>query len=175
MIATGPHGIDQLELFSDCTRCQKYTFPLEAQYAGAHGFLAWCHEILFVHGGFSDENRSAAIRHARAAVSYGRDDATALAFGAFVIAMVEHDRATAVEAFEQALALSPSSSLALFVPLWLLLLRPIGERRGVSLKFTHEIYSGWLPLHRACAVAPSNLSTGSASRVDGRFAFITSS
>jgi adenylate cyclase len=87
---------------------------LEPHYAGAHGFLAWCHEILFAHGSFGDESRAAAIQHARAAVSYGRDDATALAFGAFVIAMVEHDRTTAFEAFEQALALSPSSSVALF-------------------------------------------------------------
>ena len=87
---------------------------LETQYAGAHGFLAWCHEILFVHGGSSDQNRAEAISHARAALSHGRDDATALAFGAFVIAMVGHDRTTAFEAFEQALALSPSSSLALF-------------------------------------------------------------
>src|SRR5262245_38757993 len=44
---------------------------LEADYAGAHGFLAWCHEILFVRGGFGEENRAAAIRHARVAVSYG--------------------------------------------------------------------------------------------------------
>lgn len=65
--------------------------------------------------GFSDENRAAAIRHARAAVAHGRDDATALALGAFVIAMVEHDRVTAFGAFEQALALSPSSSVTLFL------------------------------------------------------------
>jgi adenylate cyclase len=55
------------------------------------------------------------MRHARAAVAYGRDDATALALGAFVIAMVEHDRVTAFGAFEQALALSPSSSFTLFL------------------------------------------------------------
>jgi adenylate cyclase len=88
---------------------------LEADYAGAHGFLAWCHEILFAHGGFGTKSQAAAIRHGRAAVSYGRDDATALALGAFAIAMVEHDRATAFEAFEQARALSPSSSFTLFL------------------------------------------------------------
>jgi tetratricopeptide (TPR) repeat protein len=88
---------------------------LEADYASAHGLLAWCHEILFMHGGFGEESRVAAIRHGRAAVSYGRDDATALALGAFAIAMVEHDRATAFEAFEQALALSPSSAFTLFL------------------------------------------------------------
>ncbi len=87
---------------------------LEADYAGAHGFLAWCHEILFVRAGFKDEDRDAAIGHARAAVAFGRDDATALALGAFVISMVEHDRGTAFDAFERALALSPSSSFTLF-------------------------------------------------------------
>ena len=60
------------------------------------------------------ENRDAAIRHAHAALAYGRDDATALALGGFVISIVEHDRATAFEAFEQALAISPSSAFALF-------------------------------------------------------------
>jgi len=87
---------------------------LEADYAAAHGGLAWCHETLFMRAGFSDENRAAAIRHGRAAIAHGRDDATALALGAFAVAMVEHDRVTAFEAFERAVALSPSSSLALF-------------------------------------------------------------
>jgi hypothetical protein len=54
------------------------------------------------------------IRHARAALSYGRDDATALALGGYVISISAHDRATAFEALEQALAISPSSSFALF-------------------------------------------------------------
>jgi TolB-like protein len=88
---------------------------LDADYAAAHGYLAWCHEILFVRAGLREENRAAAVRHARAAVAFGRDDATALSLGAFAIAMVEHDRATAFDAFEQALALSPSSSSTLFL------------------------------------------------------------
>ena len=88
---------------------------LEASYAGAHGLLAWCHEILFVRAGLKEENRAAAIYHARAAITHGRDDATALALGAFGIGMVEHDRVTAIEAFERALALSPSSAFTLFL------------------------------------------------------------
>jgi TolB-like protein len=82
--------------------------------AGAHGYLAWCHQILFVRGGYRKESHDAAIRHARAALSHGRDDATALALGGCVISIIEHDRATAFEALEQALAISPSSSFALF-------------------------------------------------------------
>jgi TolB-like protein len=88
---------------------------LEAGYASAHGLLAWCHEILFVRNGFKEENRAAGILHARAAVTHGRDDATALALGAFVVGMVEHDRPAAFAAFERALALSPSSAFALFL------------------------------------------------------------
>lgn len=86
----------------------------EADYARAHGYLAWCHEVL-VRAGTKQENRVAAIHHAHAAIDHGRDDATTLALGAFAISMVEHDRVTAFEAFDQALALSPSSSFTLFL------------------------------------------------------------
>ena len=88
---------------------------LEPSYAGAHGMLAWCHEILFVRAGLKEETRMATIRHARAAITDGRDDATALALGAVAIGMVEHDRVTAIEAFERALALSSSSAFTLFL------------------------------------------------------------
>lgn len=87
---------------------------LEGDYAAAHGLLAWCHEILFMRAGFREDDRIAAIRHARAAVTHGRDDATALSTGAFVIGMVEHDRPAALDALERAQALSPSSANTLF-------------------------------------------------------------
>jgi tetratricopeptide (TPR) repeat protein len=87
---------------------------IEGDYATAHGLLAWCHQIFFVRGGFNRESRDAAIRHARAALAYGRDDATALALGGFTISVTEHDRVTAFEALDQSLAISPSCSLTLF-------------------------------------------------------------
>jgi TolB-like protein/Flp pilus assembly protein TadD len=87
---------------------------IEPDYAIAYGFLAWCRQIFFVRGGFNRDHRDAAIHHARAAVANGRDDASALALGGFVIAVTEHDRVTAFDAFEQAIALSPSSSFTLF-------------------------------------------------------------
>jgi adenylate cyclase len=87
---------------------------IESDYASAHGLLAWCHQIFFARGGFKKASHDAAIRHARAALAHGRDNATALALGGFVISLTEHDRATAFEAFEQAIAVSPSSSFALF-------------------------------------------------------------
>ena len=86
---------------------------LEPGYGLAHGYLAWCLEVLFVRGGLDPEVAAAAVRHAHAAITHGRDDATALGLAGFVIAIVEHDRRAAIEAFEAALALSPSCSIAL--------------------------------------------------------------
>jgi TolB-like protein len=86
----------------------------EPDYARAHGLLSWCHEILYLRAGFKEENRTGSIRHGRAAILHGRDDATALALGAFNASMIEHDRATAFETFERALALAPFSAFTLF-------------------------------------------------------------
>jgi len=85
---------------------------LEPNYALAHGQIALCHEILYVRAGRREENRLAAIRHGHAAISLGPDDATALTYGGIAIGLVEHDRALAREAFEEALALCPWASWA---------------------------------------------------------------
>jgi tetratricopeptide (TPR) repeat protein len=53
-------------------------------------------------------NRLGAIHHAEAAIAYGRDDAIALTFGGFCLGLVAHDREAALQAFEAALAISPS-------------------------------------------------------------------
>ena len=84
---------------------------LEPDYPTALGYAAWCHEILFVRAGMRDENRLAMSRYARAALVHGRDDATALTIAGFCVGLIEHDRATAFQAFDAALALSPSSAL----------------------------------------------------------------
>jgi tetratricopeptide (TPR) repeat protein len=84
---------------------------IEPNYALAHGFAAWAHEILFFRGGAREQNRLGAVRHAHAAIAHGRDDAIALTLGGFAIGMVAHDREAARQAFEAALALSPSTAL----------------------------------------------------------------
>jgi TolB-like protein/Tfp pilus assembly protein PilF len=84
---------------------------MEPDYALAHGFAAWSHEILFARGGMREENRLGAVRHAHAAIAHGRDDAIALSLGGFAIGLVAHDREAARQAFEAALALSPSCAL----------------------------------------------------------------
>lgn len=83
----------------------------EPDYALAHGFAAWSHEILFARDGGREENRQGAVRHAHAAIAHGRDDAIALSLGGFAMGMVAHDRDAARQAFEAALALSGSCAL----------------------------------------------------------------
>ena len=91
------------------------TLAIEPNYARAHGHLAMCHHSLYLRGGLREENRLAAIHHAHAAIAYGQDDSTALSLAGFVIGMDEHDRIAANEAFEVALALSPSSAFTYLV------------------------------------------------------------
>jgi TolB-like protein len=84
----------------------------EPDYALAHGFAAWSHEILFARGGAHEENRLGAVHHAHEAIAYGRDDATALSLGGFVIGMIAHDRDAARQAFAAALAINSSCALS---------------------------------------------------------------
>ena len=87
---------------------------LEPDYPLAHGLAAWGHHVLFNRAGMREEDRRAAIDHAHQAITYGRGDAMALTLGGFVVSMVEHDRPAAVEAFEAALAVSPSCAPTYF-------------------------------------------------------------
>src|SRR5262249_17923869 len=72
---------------------------MDPNYALAHGFAAWTHEILFARAGAREGNRLAAIRHAHAAIAHGRDDALALSMGGFVMGLVAHDRDASRQAF----------------------------------------------------------------------------
>jgi len=85
---------------------------LEPDYAIVHGLIAWCHEQRYLRGGLHAETREAALKHAHAAIAAGSDDAMALAMGGFVIGVMARDYATALDALDRALALSPSSALA---------------------------------------------------------------
>jgi tetratricopeptide (TPR) repeat protein len=65
-----------------------------------------------MHGGHDADDRSIALRHARAALVSGRDDSSALAIGGFVVAMLDRDFATALSVLDQSLALNSNSALA---------------------------------------------------------------
>jgi len=82
---------------------------LEPGYAVAHAMLAWCYHFRFSRAGLKEEDRLAVIQHARAAVTAGADDATALGMAAFVISLDEHDHSMALNLFDHALALSASN------------------------------------------------------------------
>ena len=86
---------------------------LEPNYAAARAFLGWCFFVQFAGGEQREEDRRAAIAHARAAIGHGNDDAMALAVAAFVIAMGAHDTSTALKLFDRALEYSSSNVFAL--------------------------------------------------------------
>jgi TolB-like protein/tetratricopeptide (TPR) repeat protein len=86
---------------------------LEPAYSLAHANLAWCFHIRFSRGGLRQEDRIASIRHARAAISGGGDNPTALAIAGFVIWFDAHDVDGAFDLFDRALALSDSNVVAL--------------------------------------------------------------
>ncbi len=85
---------------------------LDPNYAAAHAFLAWCHEICFMRGGFDEADKTAGLRHARTAIESGTDDATTLAVAALVIAALSKDYKAALSAIERALSHNPSSAPA---------------------------------------------------------------
>jgi TolB-like protein len=85
---------------------------LEPGYAAAQAPLAWCYHFRFRFG-LSAADRAAALRHARAAVAAGGDDATALGMAGFVLSLDGQDHTTALAVFDRALSLSNCNIFAL--------------------------------------------------------------
>jgi TolB-like protein/class 3 adenylate cyclase len=85
---------------------------LEPDYAVVLALIAWCHEQRYLRGGLREETRAAALKHAHAAIIAGGDDAMALAVAGFVIGVVEHDFAAALDALDRSIELGPSSAFA---------------------------------------------------------------
>jgi TolB-like protein len=88
---------------------------IEPSYAAAHALAAWCYEWCYSRGGFQEANKEAALRHARAALVGGTDDATALAIAGFVTTMLSQDHEAGLSAIERALTLNPSCATALYL------------------------------------------------------------
>jgi adenylate cyclase len=87
---------------------------LNSNYALAHAFAAMCYHNRFLRAGLHEQDRTASIHHAQAAMAYGQDDALALTFAGFSIGMDAYDPNSAFAAFDAALALSPSSALTYY-------------------------------------------------------------
>jgi TolB-like protein/class 3 adenylate cyclase len=86
---------------------------LEPDFAAAHGLAAWCYEQRYQRGGVRDEDKTAGLYHARAAIESGADDALTLATAGFSIGLIAHDYATAMEVIDRALTLTAFSAIAL--------------------------------------------------------------
>ena len=86
---------------------------IDPGYAAAHGLMAWCYHFRYSRGGLRETDRQSAVHHARAAISSGADDPTALGLAGFVMSLDEHDHSTALELFERALTLSNCNIFAL--------------------------------------------------------------
>jgi len=87
---------------------------LEPDLAIGHAMIAWSHEQRYLRGGLLEEEKTKALRHARLAIAAGSNDAAALAIAGLVVGFLDpSDYATALDAFDHSLAMSPSSALAL--------------------------------------------------------------
>jgi adenylate cyclase len=84
----------------------------DPNFALAHAYLAWSHQIRFTHAGFDEAERAAAMHHARAATANDVDDATALAIAAMVIGLLGKDALSALDTIARALSFNPSSAVA---------------------------------------------------------------
>jgi len=72
---------------------------------------AWCYEQRYQRGGLHEADEVAGLRHARAAIESGADDAATLATAGFAIGLIAHDYATAMEVIDRALTLTASSTI----------------------------------------------------------------
>jgi len=87
---------------------------LDPNYAAVHAHISWALEIRVMRGGFNEADAAAGVRHARAALAYGSDDATALAVATIALLHLGHDFAAASGAITRALSLNGSCAIALF-------------------------------------------------------------
>ena len=108
-----PHAFDNtLAENAEAIHLLNEALRLDPNYAPAHAHAAWCHEQRFFRGGFHDEDRIAALEHARLAIEFGSDDIQALSIAAFVQAIITHDFERAISILDPALKMNSNSALA---------------------------------------------------------------
>ena len=86
---------------------------LDPNFPAAHAWLARCHEIFFLAGGFDSADRDAGIAHAEAVIASNTDDATALSVAGFQVWQLGQDFDRAVATIERALSYNPCCVWAL--------------------------------------------------------------
>jgi adenylate cyclase len=91
----------------------RQALSIQPDYPAAHAAAALCHEQRYMRGGLQQADKEGALKHARAAIEAGADDAETLATAGFAIGLVTHDYETAMNAIERALKINATSVLAL--------------------------------------------------------------
>jgi adenylate cyclase len=84
----------------------------DPDYAIAHAYLALALEARFMRGGFDPADAAAGMRHARAALTHGGDDSTALAVASLPTLHLGHDFGAASAAIARAVSLNGSCATA---------------------------------------------------------------
>ena len=100
---------------------------LDPTYAIAHAHMAWGIEICVRVSG--DADPLVGVRHARLALTYGGDDATALGHAGFVMMFLGHDFDAASGAIVRALSLNGSCASALY---WGALIHGYGGESAIA-------------------------------------------
>ena len=110
-----PHVVSAMpEEAAVCLGYLEQALKLDPNYAIAHAYMAAALETQFMRGGRDPAHATAAVRHARAALTFGGDDPTALAVASLIILHLGHDFEAASGAIARAIALNPSSADAHF-------------------------------------------------------------
>ena len=91
----------------------RQALAIQPDYPAVHAAAALCHEQRYMRGGLQEADKAAALKHARAAIEAGADDAETLATAGFAIGLVTHDYETAMNAIERGLKINGTSVLAL--------------------------------------------------------------
>src|SRR5271165_6708653 len=97
-----------------CVGYLEQALKLDPNYAIAHAYMAAALETQFLRGDHDPAKATAAVLHARAALTFGGDDPTALAVASLVVLHLGHDFEAASGAIARAIALNPSSAAAHF-------------------------------------------------------------
>ena len=106
---------------------------IDPSYPAAHGLAAWAYQQRFQRGGANINDREAAIRHARTALSLDTDDTTALSLAGFAVISLQHDHQGGISATERALLHNPNSSQALGYSAWSTLWLAASTQRSIVL------------------------------------------
>ena len=87
---------------------------LDPHYAPAHAYMAWGLEMRVTRGIAGETDLAEAVRHARAALAHGGDDAATLAAASLVLMILGRDTDAALAGSARALSVNGSCALAFF-------------------------------------------------------------